>query len=586
MTSGGAGRILGITDGVASGAAVLEDGRVLAATSEERHVRMKMARGFPARSIAEVLRLSGTRPNEIEAVAVAGLSEFFVPVATEWNGWFRRDRGFLREALLVAGSEAVSFLGPSRVFQRGYYAMKSLATSGRHRAIRNALRDRFGIEAPVRFHEHHHCHATAAYYHGGAPDALVVTLDGGGDAASAEVWRGAAGRLEKKLEVPAYDSVGNYYAYVTHLLGFAAHRHEGKVTGLAAFGKPIHAATLREFIANRDGRIANTGRAFFGSALRKLRKRLPSDFAKEDLAASAQTVLEEVSTRFVAHHLAVEKLAHVRLAGGVFANVRLNQKVLEIPGVESVFVFPAMGDEGLSVGAALAEWALRARAAGRETPVRKLADVFWGGPIGEREAEAALVSAGVPHRRVAPIEIEKEVAKLLARGEAVARVAGRMEYGPRALGHRSLLYRPDDRSANDWMNRGLHRTEFMPFAPVVTAEAAPRYFQRLRGAEDAVRFMTITLDATPEGRRALPGVVHVDGTARPQVAERGSAMHRILAQFEALTGVPALVNTSYNMHEEPIVATAEDAVRAHRAGGFFHLALGDSFLVPPSRGKP
>lgn len=584
MTSGGAGRILGITDGVASGAAVLEDGRVLAATSEERHVRLKMARGFPARSVAEVLRISGTRPNELEAVAVAGLSEFFAPVASEWNGWFRRDRGFLREALLVAGSEAVSFLGPSRVFQRGYYALKSLAASGRHRAIRKLLRDRFGIEAPLRFHEHHHCHATAAYYHGGAPDALVVTLDGGGDAASAQVWRATGGRLEKKLEVPAYDSVGNYYAYVTHLLGFAAHRHEGKVTGLAAFGKPLHAACLREFVANRDGRIVNTGRAFFGSALRKLRKKLPADFAKEDLASSVQTVLEEVATRFVAHHLAVEKLPHVRLAGGVFANVRLNQKVLEIPGVQSVFVFPAMGDDGLSVGAALAEWALRARAAGRETPVRKLADVFWGGAIGEREAEAALVAAGVPYRRVEAIE--PEIAKLLARGEAVARVAGRMEYGPRALGHRSLLYRPDDRTANDWMNRGLHRTEFMPFAPVVTAEAAPRLFQRLRGAEDAVRFMTVTLDATALGRAVMPGVVHVDGTARPQVVEQGSEMHRILVAFEALTGVPALVNTSYNMHEEPIVATAEDAVRAHRSGGFFHLALGGSFLAPPLRGKP
>jgi carbamoyltransferase len=161
-----------------------------------------------------------------------------------------------------------------------------------------------------------------------------------------------------------------------------------------------------------------------------------------------------------------------------------------------------------------------------------------------------------------------------------------MEYGPRALGHRSLLYRPDDKTVNDWMNRGLHRTEFMPFAPVVTAEAAPRYFSRTAGKEDAARFMTVTLDATNEGRRALPGCVHVDGTARPQTVERGSEMHRILEAYEKLTGTAALINTSFNMHEEPIVETAEDALRAHAAGGFFHLALGDSFVAAPLRGRP
>jgi len=579
----GDGRILGITDGVLAGAAVIECGRVLAATSEERHVRLKMARGFPSLSVDEVLRVSGTAPRDVEAVAVAGRCEFFARGVTEWRGWFQRDRGLLREALLVAGSEAASILGPSRVFQKAYYGLKSVLALGRRGRIRRILRERHGIVSPVTFHDHHHCHATAAYYLGGAPDALVVTLDGGGDGACAQVWRGRDGRLEKRLEVPAYDSVGNYYAYVTHLLGFAAHRHEGKVTGLAARGRPEYADVLRAFVALRDGTIVNTGRAFFGSALRKLGRRLPLDPDPADLAASVQLVLEEVAGGFVADWVRREGTPRVRLAGGVFANVRLNQKILEREGVESLFVFPAMGDDGLSVGAALAEWSARRRRAGAEASVLQMKDAFLGGDVGDREAEAALGLSGIEARRVEPIE--DEIAALLARGETVARVTGRMEYGPRALGHRSILHRPDDRSVNDWMNRGLRRTEFMPFAPIVTTEAAPRLFARTRGAEECVRFMTITLGCSAEMKRLAPGVVHVDGTARPQVVERGSEMHRILVAFEARTGIPALINTSFNMHEEPIVDTAEDAVRAHAAGGFFHLAVGNR-IAAPLRGKP
>ncbi|MGH8327636.1 MAG: carbamoyltransferase C-terminal domain-containing protein, partial [Steroidobacteraceae bacterium] len=410
--------------------------------------------------------------------------------------------------------------------------------------------------------------------------ALVVTLDGSGDGHSSPVYEARHGRLRLLHAVPSFDGVGNYYGYITHLCGFTMGKHEGKVTGLAAYGTDRYRDVLERFIRYDNGTMRNVGRAFRRVAIEKLRAALPANPAREDLAASVQQLSEEICARYVGHWMARTGLTKVALAGGVAANVKINQRIHELPGIEQVFVYPAMSDEGLAAGAALI--AAAERSASGWIPGRRCFEhVYLGPAYSEGEMTAALSSADVPFTR--PADAEQEIARLLARGYVVARLAGRMEYGPRALGNRSILYRPDDVSANDWLNKRLARTEFMPFAPSALAEHADSCFENVTGARDTARFMTMTFACTRQMREQAPGVVHVDGTARPQLVgpTDNPDYRRIIEQFMRITGLPAIVNTSFNMHEEPIVCSPADAVRAFLKGHLDVLALGPFLAKSP-----
>ncbi len=261
--------------------------------------------------------------------------------------------------------------------------------------------------------------------------------------------------------------------------------------------------------------------------------------------------------------------------------MKVNQQVHQIPGVSSVFVYPAMSDEGIAAGAAIVRWTETAGSGG--TPHRCFDHVYLGPDFTEAEAASALAAKNIAFSK--PIDAELEIARMVADGYVVARVAGRMEYGPRALGNRTILYRPDEPEVNDWLNKRLRRTEFMPFAPSVIAEDADLYFENLDGARDTARFMTMTFNCTELMKRTCPGVVHVDGTARPQLvsAQDNPSYYRILTEFKRLTGLSCVVNTSFNIHEEPIVCTPADAIRAFQTGHLDALALGPFIAENPNR---
>jgi carbamoyltransferase len=242
-----------------------------------------------------------------------------------------------------------------------------------------------------------------------------------------------------------------------------------------------------------------------------------------------------------------------------------------------------MGDGGLAVGAAMAA-GFRGFSSQRMRYEREpLADAYLGTNITEAAVDVVLEKYGLAPEMIQGA-IAEHVAGLLAAGYVVARADGRMEYGPRALGNRSILYHPTDLSANDWLNQNLRRTEFMPFAPAVLAEAAYRCFDDIKGAEHAAEFMTITFHCTPWMKRHMPGVVHLDGTARPQLVPRETrnrGYRAIIEAFERRTGLPGIINTSFNLHEEPIVATADDAVRAFLEGNIDYLLLGRRLIAHP-----
>jgi carbamoyltransferase len=289
------------------------------------------------------------------------------------------------------------------------------------------------------------------------------------------------------------------------------------------------------------------------------------------MAYAIQKRSEDQVLNFIKMHVPTIHGRNITLAGGVFANVRINQKVKEL-GFSNIFIQPAMDDGGLSVGVALS----RVREMGI-VPVRQKT-AFLGPGFEEAEMEEALKAARVSYSRVD--NMAYALADLLVEGKVIARYDGRMEFGPRALGNRSILYHTRDPSVNTWLNTRLGRTEFMPFAPATLSEEADRCYLGLDGARHAAEFMTITFDCTEFMKEKSPAVVHVDGTARAQIVtpESNPGFHEIISEYYKKSGIPSLVNTSFNMHESPIVCTPQDAVTSFLEGRLDYLALGP-FLV-------
>ena len=409
----------------------------------------------------------------------------------------------------------------------------------RHRrnAVRRVLRSEFGIGAPVRFVDHHYCHATVAYFTSDfGPDATVFTIDHGGDDVSAKVFDVTEGRMTEFMTVSSFDSLGAFYTCVAELCGFDPGKDERKVSGLAAHGQPAHVDLLDSLITFEDGGFVNRSRIPFEAAVETVRRALPAQWEKADLAASVQAHTERLVREFV--RFWVEQTGHrdVALGGGLFGNARLNQRVHEIDEVERCFVQPSMSDSGIGIGAALA--VTYEHVPRPETNTRAFEGVYLGPEYGPDEIEAELGRAGVQAER--PEDLESEVARLLGRGALVSRFSGRMEYGPRALGNRGTLFQPTDPTVGDWLNRRLGRSGVSPFGLVVLKEYADQCFHGREGAERAARFMTMAFTCTDWMRDHCPGVVHVDGTARPQVVRRqdNPGLHRILEEYHRLTGLP------------------------------------------------
>jgi len=578
-------KILGISDAsVCGGAALYEDGVVTWAIDEERLNRQKLSTGFPALSIAEVLKQANVKPSEIDAIYVSDRWNYYAAESERWQGWLRHSPGAMKSAMYGASSALAPVVGPlggARVF----YGLKKMFTRKRRAIVRQRLRDEFDLTAPVKFVDHHDCHVLSAYLTAGKPSATAITLDGGGDTLCSRVYRIEDGAFTSLSTTNSFDSIGNYYSYVTHLSGFTAHKHEGKITGLSARGEPKYLDMFRGMIRVKDGRWSNVGGGYFWSAVKQIEKQLPQGWKMEDLAASIQKHLEEQATGFVDYWMKASGQPDLIVAGGVFANVRLNQECEELDSVRSMFIHPGMGDEGLAYGAAcVGAWEMD-REGARKLAASPVPHVYLGPDLTAAEIDAALADADLS---CGPCpDLEEKIAEVLAEGHVVARCAGRMEYGPRALGNRSILYRPDDPSVNDWLNERLDRTEFMPFAPLTAMEDIDDSYENAGSVAHTARFMTMTRYCTPGMREKCGGVVHIDNTARPQYVDKDVTpeVHRIVTGFGRRTGLKSVINTSFNMHEEPIVCTAKDAVRAFLLGHLDYLALGDRLIKNPELEK-
>lgn len=441
-------------------------------------------------------------------------------------------------------------------------------------------------------YDHHHCHAASAFFPSGFDDALVITMDSGAYQCpwQTAVYEAKGDRVEivGGMHFLQYLAPAHLYTMVTGLLGLRPNRHEGKVTGLAARGQ-VSAEQVARFeeiawpLVERLGDLLIWDQCedvdfaptvSVNESIRRDWRGRFSGYTDAQLAACVQQVLETQVLAIVDHAREVTGNTHknVCLAGGVFANVLLNQKV--ISRFERGFVAPAMTDDGVAMGAALLEFYDKNP---NPSPTKFRSTMYLGPDL--NEVEETLSKHGLIHEKSE--SPGRQVATYLSLGNTVAVARGRMEFGPRALGHRSVLAPAKDPAINDWLNKLLQRTEYMPFAPMVRADRAASLFESVEPAKDAARFMTVTLGSRPEMAESSPAAVHIDGTARPQFIDAADdpLIASVLDHYLELTGLSAILNTSFNVHEQPIICTTHDALVGFAQTHLDHLLLGDH-LVP------
>lgn len=597
--------ILGLHIGHDATSAVIDgEGNVLAAMAEERITRIKYHMGFPYDGIDEVLKQAGLSTEDIDHVVLSTERQIF-PDTPDYNKLFlTRDKAFIKESdyfnrpLDSFGTRVLKVLKSKVAGGSGGYAPGEVEAYSLEQTKKLLAEVGLG-HAEVTAYDHHHCHATSAYYLSGTKDALIITMDGAGDGHCATASIAENGVVKRVSGAADGISPGRFYSEITGFVGFKRLRHEGKITGLAAYGDPDkYYDQLKAFIrfdpATEQFTYDESLRSDGGKmqTLRRMRKGinaalphvadlyeyLEANFDPEkdmrDLAAAAQRILEELAVEYVSHFLKNHPTKNVLMAGGVFANVRVNQYIAEIPGVDFVYIHQNMGDGGLALGGAMAHLH---EALGKENTCIQPTHVYYGNSYTNDEIKAALDAEGITY--TFHEDVEKEIARLIHDGKVIGRFNGGMEYGPRALGNRSIIASTVDRTINQWLNDKLNRTEFMPFAPSMLADRAGEMLVDYdRGVSDyADRFMTITYHVKDEWHDRLQATTHVDGTARPQVVfEEGNASYyRIIKEYDALSGIPAIINTSFNMHEEPIVRTPQDAIRSFAHGCLDHLAIGN-----------
>jgi carbamoyltransferase len=538
-------------------AALFDDYDLKAAVQLERLTRVKGDGGkHPDACIDEVLAIAGATRADVDVIS---MSRTLLDTK-----YFRRMNGlrWLKETALrrSRGKELEYMTHEMRHYRsRNYEDLFDLAALRRDGKFRPDVR--------LHFSNHHEAHALPALFYSSWDDALLVTADGGGDTVNYSHRSFANGAIKTIYggddllftEKPV-DSLGRAYSAATLALGFRMDRHEGKLTGLAALGEPVRAAEIAAYFrVDEGGRVHSTFSGF--SHMRRFMRQLAKATRREDLAASIQRVLEDTMLRSLEALLARYPSKHLGLAGGVFANVRLNRLLAERLSLDEVFIFPAMGDEGLPVGSALIYLLERDGLKSWLDRRRPLGPIYLG-----RDYTGAIdpVLAALPNVARAAGTPVAEAVRRLVKGEIGAIFTGRMEYGPRALGARSILANPSRRETHDLLNQRLARTEFMPFAPVVAAERAADIFDVNAVNARACRYMTMACDVRPQWRERIPAVVHVDGSARPQTINRedNPLYYDIVRGFETASGLPVLVNTSFNVHEEPIVNAPAECAKA------------------------
>ena len=542
-----------------SSACIARDGELLFAVAEERISRVKHDAGFPQHAIRACLDFARVTPDQLDFIC---------------QGWPSPDKVLATDIKCFLNGKYpptyLNVLNSARL-----YASMVHQNGGFRRFTHH-----FGqARARMRFVDHHLAHAISAYSYSGLNKAAVVVMDGRGAWEASSIWCGHDGYLDHVLTIPWPNSLGLFYAQFTQYLGFAPNSDEWKVMGLAPYGNP--GVNLGEFISlNHESYRVNAPLLFEQkNGTSAIAKRLgPERVPESEIGEKFKDVAFAVQDACEAAMLALVKLAtqqtscrNVCLAGGVALNSKANGTIQASGMVDNIFIQPAASDDGAALGAALAPFL----DGGGRLPMKPLRHAYLGPEFSDAEIERTLGTYKL--RATKLTDVAATTAEFLANGKIIGWFQGRMEFGPRALGHRSILADPRDPEMNAKVNNAVKFREWWrPFAPSLLREVAGEYLEHACDSP----FMILTNPVRPEKRGVIPAVTHVDGSARPQTVERdvNPLYWDLIHEFDKRTGVPVLMNTSFNLRGEAIVNTPTDAIRTFFSSGMDALVIG-SYLV-------
>jgi carbamoyltransferase len=554
-----------------SAAVLLKDGEIVFAAQKERYTRKKHDESFPKRAIEHALQYAGITTKDLNAVAFyeKPMLKFFDRILqTTMKVW---PRGFLQYQM------AMQEWMPKKLW------------------IPQIIKRELGYDGKIFYPAHHESHAASAYFCSGFPDAAVITADGVGEWATTTIGCGEGKDLKLLKEIRYPHSLGLLYSAITYYLGFKVNSAEYKVMGLAPYGEPKYTEQMRKLIDLKpDGSFAlnmqyftyeyglrMTGRnieALFGHPTRTPES--PLEQFHKDIARSLQEITDEAMLNLARAVKEITGSKYLCLAGGVALNCVSNGKILRSGLFDDIFIQPASGDAGGALGAALMVWHKEMK--GERLP--RMEHVFLGNAYGQSEIEQFLQTEKIPFDKISLHDLPKHVAELLEGENVLGWFQGKMEFGPRSLGNRSII--ADARNPNNWKKVNLKikfRESFRPFAPTILEERTTDYFDLDRQSP----FMLLVADTVPNKREEIPAVTHVDGSARIQTINRNqnALYYDLLKAFEARTGCPVIINTSFNVRGEPIVESPKDALNCFLHTHMDYLILGqcviDKSKLPP-----
>jgi carbamoyltransferase len=559
-------KVLGLNFSNDAAAALVVDGQLVAASQEERFSRIKHDASFPAHATRFCLARGDLSLLDLDAVG------FF------WNPGIHAQAASTRSIAVPRDHMEYLYSLPAHLLRQLDDPTLKRVEQVFH----------FESARPLRVHylTHHDCHMAAAFYRSNFPSAAVLTVDGYGERTSTHIARAHGGGFETLRTIDYPHSIGSLYACFTEYLGFRANSGEGKVMGLASYGRPTYADKIRKMVALTEQGF-ELDLSYFSFYLARRHRYAPklidalgparkpeSELTQRhmDLAASLQLVVEEMLLHVgrMARELSGEK--RLCMAGGVALNCVANTRLRYELGFEQAYFMPAASDAGTSIGAAL----YVAHVLGGDAPVKHPDTDYLGPEWDEAAIERTLTLAGCRYER--PAVLSDAVAELLAQGKIVGWFQGRAELGPRALGNRSILADPRPADMQHVVNaRVKFREYFRPFAPAVPETRCADFFEH----GEPSPYMLLVYKTRPEHFDQLRSVTHVDGGARVQTVrpDQNPLLHELLEAFGRRTGVPVLLNTSFNIRGEPIVHSINDALKCYFTTDLDGLALGPFLLV-------
>lgn len=572
-----------------SAACLVENGTIVAAAQEERFTRKKHDETFPTNAVAYCLQQGKTKINEIDYVAF-------------YEKPFLKFERLLETYLTFAPQGYTSFINAMPVWITNRIWMKS------------TIREKLRYKGEMLFLEHHESHAASAFYPSPFENTAILTMDGVGEWATTTYGVGIGNKITMLAEIPFPHSLGLLYSAFTYYLGFKVNSGEYKVMGLAAYGKPLYKnIILRELVdVKKDGSFRLNLKYFnyhlgltmtnnsFGKLFQEPRRKPESLLTQKhmDIASSLQAVTEEIIMKLANSIYKKTGQKNLCLAGGVALNCVANGKLLREGPFDDIWIQPAAGDAGGALGAALFVWY---DYMGKKRKVKNGEDsmrgAFLGPKFGEKEIKTILKKKKIPFRKLSSASLYKTIASLLANGSIIGVSQGRMEFGPRALGARSIIGDPRLPTIQKDMNVKIKfRESFRPFAPAVLVEKVSQYFEtnhnspymllvadvikKRRKKVSANEQQLFGIDKLNIVRSDIPAVTHVDYSARLQTVDRKNNpfFHKLISEFEKQTGYAVIINTSFNVRGEPIVCTPEDALRCFLRTDIDYLLL-ENYLI-------